>query len=407
MMKINDFRAAVFALISLAVVSCSQDPIFFTISQETKPIKPLIDGSPTNMVVFKRDYPGNPAVPILYVASGRIYWYAKGANGTGWNLSEYYIPPRPGGNVGGLAATKNYLYAFCSTGHGVGTAVYRIRKDEEEWKPVGIAGNYSIQTIYADPDTNWLFAGARTGDRYAVLYMDDDDPPRLNVLGMVSNGTTRLTGAAFDGTRYYLSTYGSGFFKVDGNTAVRLSRDVVDGSDNNLKFTGMYKIKNEKLGIERIIAVEREDGTLFEIDNDTFKQLRDSNDRIMKGGKLATGAIDLWVGLPGGSRAVGDNLLVLGIQGGLYNTTRTSYTYGYVEFLYDETGDSFTQVDRLSVINPDRYTATIGKRSINHLFQVPPEIDDAMPYFASTQTSGLWSYRDRPGNGGWQWNAEN
>jgi hypothetical protein len=54
--------------------------------------------------------------------------------------------------------------------------------------------------------------------------------------------------------------------------------------------------------------------------------------------------------------------------------------------------------------NTDRYTATIGKHPINHLFQTPNNIDPRMTFFASTQTAGLWSYRDR--TGGWQWNAE-
>jgi hypothetical protein len=109
--------------------------------------------------------------------------------------------------------------------------------------------------------------------------------------------------------------------------------------------------------------------------------------------------------------------LIAGIQGGLYNPTNTttsssSYTHGYVEFDLNPNGSFNTSSPRRdsnrleTVDNSDRYTTSLGKHPINHLFQTPVNIDENRTFFASTQTAGLWSYRDRPDNGGWQWNAE-
>jgi hypothetical protein len=122
--------------------------------------------------------------------------------------------------------------------------------------------------------------------------------------------------------------------------------------------------------------------------------------------RYATGALALWEG------GAGQKALIVGIQGGLFNTSTLSYTHGYIEFRLKTDGSLDTSSPRLdpgnlsSVDDNSRYRATIGKHPINHLFQAPKELDDGMRFFASTQTAGLWSYKYR-NDGGLQWNAEN
>ena len=169
----------------------------------------------------------------------------------------------------------------------------------------------------------------------------------------------------------------------------------------------MIKLKDKD---STIIAVERKGGGLYEVLQDgTFSQIRNNNsDSGFATGKYATGALALWED----SMDSGKKLLVAGIQGGLYSTSTSSYTNGYVEFeLYSDgsfnTGSRRHDSNNLQTVDStDRYTTSLGKHPMNHLFQTPSNIDKEMIFFASTQTAGLWSYRDRPRNGGRQWNAE-
>jgi hypothetical protein len=173
----------------------------------------------------------------------------------------------------------------------------------------------------------------------------------------------------------------------------------------------MIKLKDTR---ETIIAVRRNIGWLYEITKENFlvpMEYTGNLDGVIATGKYATGALALWE-----DPARNMKMLIAGIQGGLstgYNSS-TSYSHGYVEFEINSEGSLDTDTSRRdsnnlkSVDDTDRYTASLGKRPINHLFQAPEEIDTNMTFFASTQTSGLWSYRYRD-NEGWrgsQWNAE-
>jgi hypothetical protein len=413
-MKVKTFLAVVLLSGFLALVSCNQGPIFHTISTETPPLKPYINGSPTNMVLFDRG-----SGPALYVASGGLYWYGMNDNEVSkWGLAKYSIP-QPGGKIIALATCGGYLYALCLTGHNVNTALKRIKNDAEKWEKVrSETGGYPlIQSIYASSESGRLFAGARqnssTREVYAVLYLDDsdtDDP----VLRILKPDTSILSGAAFKAGNHYLSTNGGGVFLVaetdlDGNSVVNPDPlpDESDGTkDNNRYFMGMIKLEDDT-----IIAVERKDGALYEIKNDSFEQIKNpSNGVAIATGRYATGSLALWEGTDSSDLPI--KLLVAGIQGGLYNTTTTSYTYGYVEFDLNDDGSLNEDAPRRdqgrlkSVSDNSRYTASIGKHSINHLFQAPPEVDTQRTFFASTQIAGLWSYKDRKDDNGLQWNAE-
>ena len=176
---------------------------------------------------------------------------------------------------------------------------------------------------------------------------------------------------------------------------------------------GMIQLEDEK-----IIVVERNGGVFFEVQESGFRQLRYSDGRTVATGRYSTGALALWQQVIINDDETpnykdGKRMLVAGIQGGLFSTTTSSsYTHGYVEFELNPDGslnlDPVSRDNSPSITvdgNTDRYTATIGKHPINYLYQTPPEVDANMIFFASTQTAGLWSYRDR--TGGLQWNAEN
>ena len=67
----------------------------------------------------------------------------------------------------------------------------------------------------------------------------------------------------------------------------------------------------------------------------------------------------------------------------------------------------FLNPEQFSASNDgSRYRTSLGRLPVGHLFQAPLALDADMTFFASTQSSGLWSYRNREEGGGWQWNAE-
>ena len=418
---------AVAILWVLLAVSCKQDPIFFIIATETAPIKPRIEGAPTNMVVFQRDYPdpspGDPdktkKVPILYVASGRLHWYAKERRGAGesrWDSSEYAIP-QPGGKIISLAAAGDRLYVLSLNGHGVSTTLRYIESGGNEWKTVRCeAADYPlIQSIYADPQTARLFAGASKNDRsratYGILYMDNSDDTNDDYpLRLLRGDTSIFSGVVYrqEEDTYYLCTRGDGIFSAREINLARGNTPSVSQltKNNDNTFMGIIKLNDDQ---STVIAVARNGGALYRVQNGSLEQISGPGENNwISTGKYTTGALALWEDY----LDPGKKLLIAGIQGGLYSTAISSYSHGYVEFdLFPDGGLNVNNPRHdpgklRSVHDNDRYTASIGKHPINHLFQVPKEIDPKMTFFASTQTAGLWSYRDRPRNGGWQWNAE-
>jgi len=418
----------------LLAVSCRQDPIFFIIASETVPRKPRIEGAPTNMVIFEREYddPDNPGetikIPIIYVASGKLHWYVKamGADEPKWDDMQEYPIPQPTGKIISLAVADDRLYALCLEGHSVKATlqyIKSVRTDDEEWTLIEANDYPEIHSIYADPQTKRLFAGAGRST-YSILYLDND----TDMFKLLKSDTSILSGAHCrqEGGRavYYLSTRGDG--KQDGkggifriseadiarnsitkNTLIQLKdTSNVENKRDNRMFMGMIKLENND-----IIAVERNGGALYKVQNSSFSRINytlDENKNGMTTGKYSTGALVLWENYLNPD----EKLLIVGIQGGLYSTTTSSYTNGYVEFVLKTDGSLNTNEVRhdsgslqsLYGRDKDQYTASLGKHPINHLFQVPKEIDEDMTFFASTQTAGLWSYRERDKK--WQWNAE-
>lgn len=379
MKKIDIFCKIIILLGFGFIFSCGQDPIFFTISTEPIPIKPRIPGGPTGMVVTNN---------IMYVASGSLHWYAGGS----WNSGSNYTP-QPGGRVLGLAATTKYLYALCLSGTGNNTVLRRIETTTKTaWEGVSISGGYPlIQTIYADPSTNMLFAGAMsaTSGSLGILSISDNDTS----LTLLESDTELLSGAVYSSPNYYLCTRGKGVYIANGSPPPPLSATQLTGSQGRL-FMGMIKLDDTA---KTIIAVERKGGTLFKVESTGLTPVGATD-------KFATGALTLWQDDATGTK----KMLIAGRQEDLTTTATTSFSHGYVEFDYETDGTIGGRREPSVSIhgNTDRYNATIGKHPINHMYQAISAIDSNMTLFASTQSAGLWSYRDRA-DGGWQWNAEN
>jgi hypothetical protein len=387
------------AIVALAflTMTCSQSPIFHIIATETAPKKPRIEGAPTNMVIF--NWKGKD---LMFVASGRLHWYGKTNENdpkdntkkiSRWDSSEYGIP-QPGEKITSLAVTLTRLYALCIDNQGT-NATLRYLESGAGWKTINPYSGYQIQTIYADPKEEQLFVGVRNASYYAILYLNN-----TNNLQKLKDGTSLLSGALYKDNYFFLSTRGE-FFQVDENDFT--NKNLSEG--RKIVFMGMIKLEDDT-----IIAVVRDGGLLYEVNVDSLVRMQHESPLSggIETGKWATGALALWKNSNGSQKR-----FVAGVQGGLYSTSSSSYSHGYIEFELDPTDGSFKkslprrdQGALLSAGDNDRYSTSLGKHPINHLFQAPDIIDDNLLFFASTQTAGLWSYRDRPDNGGWQWNAE-
>jgi len=337
MMKIVTFCKTVFLLGLVLFFSCSQDPIFNTISEEPAPEKPRIPGSPTKIVIFELK-----GVPVMYVAAGSLHWYAKTGGNSGWDSAEYDIP-QPDGKIIDLAATSSYLYALCNIGTGIDTVLRRISNTGDRWVDIPVIDDIvytSIQAIYADPSTDRLFAGImHNGDNdFGIFYLDN----AALTLRLLQGGTALLSGAASHNNFHYLSTKGKGVYKA-GESGLAANNAAPEqlvnrGTGGNDRLFMVYKV---------------ESGGVTYINSAT--------------GKYATGALALWD--DGGTK-----MFTAGIQGGLYDssTTSSSFTHGYVEFYLDSSGIPTGSPNEPSVtVNgyTDRYQASLGKHPINHLYQ--------------------------------------
>ena len=415
------FTFAIFVFGVLAA-SCNQDPIFYIISKEQPLQKAYIPGTPTKMVVFKRY---SEEIPILYVASGtQLHWYAKpGENGNPagkwWDSSEYSTPqPIGSGRIIDIAASSDHLYALCMNESNLNATLWRIGAIDTAWQQVANTSGYTlIQTVYADPDEKTVFAGVRTSsttdttDTYAILYMKDSD----SELKVLKENTTMLQGAVFSTDNFFLlATRGGGIYRVsktdidtDNITDAVTQLNVTQQADNegvpeniekNRMFMGIIKIELEN-NVINIIAVEREGGSLYEYaGNAGFSRMKYADKSWVTVGPYSTGALALWE-----SKDTATKILTAGLRTNLISAT--SYTNGYVEFELDNTDGSIKNRNsppKITVVDPDQYSSSIGQKTITYMFQA--HIDEDMTFFASTQNAGLWSYRFIGGVK--QWNAE-
>ena len=370
----------IFAVVFTAV-SCT-DAIFYTIHQEVEPIDPFIKGAPSSFVIFKND---------MYVASGSTIYRYTGS----WDTTT--ISP-PGGRILQIASTKTlreYLYALCftDTDSGIDFSLRRFDGSSSSWETLGGTDGYnSIQYIFAANDV--LFIGAKEkadSDIYTVLYVDRDEK---NAKPLINNNTGKnttgeISGASFAGN-YYISTRGNGIFSMSNPAS-----GATPISNSNRNFLGMISLNNNT------IALITRGGEISTVTGSNYTPRVGS---ISFSSRFASGALAIWKN--------GDNMLLLaGRQDSLDYTVDSGYTYGYMELELNsdgtiKSGTNFVEPGTgnrtiTTTADNDRFLSTIGKHPVNHIFQASDGI-----LFAATQRNGVWSYRDRKDNGGYQWNAE-
>jgi hypothetical protein len=344
------------------------------ISQEVKPLEPLIKGVPTKFVVF------GGAVYVANLSSISRY------SGGSWSNQS-----KPNGDIRDLAATTGCLYVLTDS------SLYQWPTSGGGWTKITGLSGYP-QTIYGAGTI--LFVSLWNGDGDSKDHKDQKDTFAIYSVAdgstagvLVKSGTALLTGAVESGGISYLSTYGDGIYIL-----ASLTTPLVGSEDK--KIVGLIAVASH------VYAVAR-NGDILKADTSPVPT-------VVSTGKYMNGAIALWEG-GGDGFPPSDKLLLLGIQSDKDNT------YGYWEIKLNSAGDlppipllNEPGVETVtSVHNKDKYEATIGSYPVNHLFQVPAAIDPAKTLFAALQGTGklkhdrdggVWSYRERDGD--WQWNAE-
>ena len=391
-------KLAIFLVTATLFFSACRDPIFYSIAQEVAPIEPRIRGGPTNMVVWQ-DH--------LFVASGSVlHWYRNAR----WDNMEtlpynvqhlYQQLRRPDGRITMLAATMDYLYALILHGDD-STVIRRFNPGAGSWDSMIMEParqGLIIQTIFApNPDSNNLFIGVGNTGTSDILILRNNSTQ----IELLYEGVGIIAGAAYDGGSYFLPirTHVNAVNEITnpGNTIVMydgVSPAVITAAEGEVDrgFIGIINIGGSVAAIDR-------GGNLFNVSASISR-----TNINMEG--FATGALAVWED-PSNPAS---HLLLAGRQGSLaYTLTGTGFTFGYVEtpiplganFHEPGLGSPSTIIDG----NNARYVSTIGRHGINHIFQVPPNVCGSRRLFASTQRSGLWSYRDHFNNGEWHWNAE-
>jgi len=260
-------------LFALVILLCAcNDPVFFAISQEVKPVDPLIKGNPTNFVVYNGH---------VYVASGNTIHVYNGQTDT--DKPYWSKETRPGGNILQITSTDNYLYALCTTDrNNDGKTVIKRLSSDSSWSVMsGVADSYEkIHNIYKAGDILFLYATASSTNYsifYTILYIDASDT--LNVLTIqdpeLQNDTGEIIGAAFNGSSYFLATKNKGVYKIDNINS------------------GAYLIES-KINFTGIINLEDVNNTIFLIArNGDAYTVYDSIVRIenVSMGKMSTGAL--------------------------------------------------------------------------------------------------------------------
>jgi hypothetical protein len=363
-------------VLGITLVSCKQNPIFFSISQEVEPRDPRINGMPTAIVQVGA---------TLYVASRfseTIHQYGNGR----WSS----IPRQPGGKILELAAAGNHLYALAGDPGSQGLRKLNMNNGGT-WETVE-TGNADVQSIYGAGD--YVFAGIMTDtgkssdgtsvNGFEIWYTREDTA----ILRRLKERTAFLTGAVHDGTTYYLavgtneiditSEPGGGIYTFNG-TGVTMSPAA--GSEK-LNMVGIIMVK------DIVVGITRGGGIVYG---------KDGNFEVSSHSITFTGALGLW-------EKEGRHLLLLGIQGG---SSSTVHGYREVKLRPDGTLDSGAlglqipgeDPEHSSVTNNNKYNSTIRRHPVMGFLQAPDTV-----LFAATVKNGLWSYRERDGED--VWNAE-
>ncbi|MDR2807570.1 MAG: hypothetical protein LBB43_01015 [Spirochaetaceae bacterium] len=343
----------IFILIAVVLSSCNQDPIFFTISLEVTPLKPRIEGFPS--AVMKG--------AVLYVISKGGAVIHQYNNGNWTELSKGKVS----GRLHQLAATDTALYVLAGE---IGSLKVWKTTDLSNWTDLSISGD--IQAIYGAGDTVFIASRTKSGssEEFAISYEKD------GTVALLQSETALLTGAATDGTNYYLSTAGKGILCYD-------SSFVLLNEASSLTMRGIIALE------DTTIAAVSSTGLLYNtiaspttFDQKTFDV-------------TFTGAMALWEGN-------GNKFLLLGVSSSSVDGYREIPLAADGSLSNPETLQMPGKADSTTLEGSDtfeRFETGLGLYPVMGLFQAGDAI-----LFAAPLQNGLWSYRER--SEGWQWNAE-
>jgi len=367
-MKLFFIKLFILSAALFMIPSC-RDPIFFKIFEETPILDPLIDGSPTNFVQYNNK---------LYVASGkRIYEY-NGSRWSGWKtLNDKVISLASGTNLYAIYLNNNkgIIRQFDSAGAGTDLSTGNAQS-------IHVVGNYLFISILNS-------ASVKEGG-FTIFYKTES---ALSFTKLDGNYNSILYGVASDLTNLYLCVNDEIIVLNKSTLVIESSfpaRSTIDG------YTGIINTSSTCA-----VAISKE-GRLYQITGGLMTNPRSFTDE-----RESTGGLGLWC-------RTGEStpcLLLIGRRE-LYYSSTTSYSNGYVEIDLDPSGEirsgaGFNEPGKRSpssIDNNEQYSSSIGIKPVNYFIQPPAAIDPSMTLFASTQQSGVWSYRVRDGS--WQWNAE-
>jgi len=358
------------------LISACNDPIFYAISLEVEPKDPIIKGSPTN---FARLH------TAVYVASGNWLWKYTGK----WQAYKKFDD-----KILQITSTRYYLYALCYNENSSNVKTIKQMDISGKWTDISVdTGAYkNIQNIYSANDKLFILASNTASPEaisHAVYHYSNSGQ------GWLAHG--ELSGAAYNGTNYFICTRQGSIYRIDGAS---LNPELLF-ENPKVSFMGIINLENSE---NSIVSITRK-GELYAVDNTTATAITD----ISFGGRLATGALTVFKEYLTDQKQYVPKLLLAGRQDILGYTTDSGYIYGYLELDLDDSGvkSNFIEpgINSYSSIYGDneRFISTVGKYPVNSIFQTPYEIDEKMTLFASTQKNGVWSYREIDGE--WQWNA--
>jgi len=400
------YKLFYFFYVSIIIILCAcNDPVFYAIYQEIKPIEPRIKGVPTNFAIHGGS---------MYVASGHnLFSYNKSAD-EGPDRPYWKSEAAPGGNILQIASAGGNLYALCSTDQNNNgkTVIRRLENDNASWTKLGgVLDNYpKIHDIFAAGGVLFVSATAENTNLdyiyYTILYIVNDKTEVLQTADPENfNNTGELNGAVYNaaGGNYFLTAKNRGVYRIDDfdEGAKLLKFHNADGKEVNVNFSGIIALEDDN---NTILLISRNNGDVYTV-NDSIERFEN-----LSMGRLATGALVVW---RENDQPDCRRLLLAGRQDSLTYSSTYGYSYGYMELELDEggikSGSNFVEPGRNSfstLVDYERYQSSIGKYPVNYLFQAPPDIDGNMTLFASTQKNGVWSCRDRDRNSNKYWNAE-
>jgi hypothetical protein len=449
------------ALILLFCVSC-YDPIFYTISQESKPTESKIKGTPSAMIPFKNG---------VYVASSDLYRYENQGGNAGWRDI-----PGPGGKIVSLAATGEALYALSFLDSSLaGLTLFKSVSGEGDWARVRpYAGDKALfdkypfmDSLYANDEV--VFVSIKNEDRndddtddtaYAIAFERD------GFLHILIENTKPLTGAVSrkdkdpdgnDVVRHFLATAGDGLHifnekqmdtpmgPVDTGTAPDLGpggygvigpgestewnyNDPMGIILTDGKIWSPEKIENSTIRRSYFVSLSKlnslakpNDYTILAVANDgRIFTLPPNNPNLniyqwgRWEGSLLGGGVGIWKPntAVAWQKEASDQqrwLLLFGLYSGytelVIDSNGTLQTNSSGGLVFYSPGTSGLHISSIEISDDayQQYTNSLGKHSVHSFFQVPEYIDPASTLFAITQDDGVWSYRWRDTSDGWKW----